>query len=613
MLQCSEEEMRALSALSRSPALKRRLLSAATPLKQGDLVPLAGQFYRVLAPAGAGMTAQVYAVESLADDQRFALKQLRAPLPFLCRLLSLEQQLAQLLEACEIVAAPVLAASDSSLLKPWYGQPTLQRLLLEAPLSPEQQTALETKLQQAAQFYQQSGWVLDLSPKNLCWCAPDWLLLDSGPKIHRSDWEALLKNPDRDSYHALIASKLHSTESRPSVLDRSLPEPALVLSGQIFLDFLYQWFPLDAQAEPDFFYAHAENPPQQRGILYRACPDFELATDHLPANRPRNRWLEARARALLRAPDTEPPAPELWAPAHTPLSFGELLRCGGNPALILPRSRLCVTPYRHWSDLQDPELKHAPTDIYCHEPLLFESALHLGGEQFELSPCPEQAFLDVLAIPGSATSERVLLILPGFRATPEAALPLIEALERQHSASLYLVACMGLYNTFGQKLLGGGSGELCLLWHLLEFLRLRWHCRAVSVIAASYACLAPVLLAGVHPLIEALVLDSPVRWPMNLLFALGRCHGQTPEQLQHRLQTAGLPAQAFESRLDLPADFPLRILHPHQDRFTTLCGRLEAPDLVFYSGSHAACLRHDAVRKGIPGAAQDALNAFFQR
>ncbi|MGE3724437.1 MAG: hypothetical protein AB7I41_02730 [Candidatus Sericytochromatia bacterium] len=190
--------------------------------------------------------------------------------------------------------------------------------------------------------------------------------------------------------------------------------------------------------------------------------------------------------------------------------------------------------------------------------------------------------------------------MPGFRAKPEAALPLLAALQAGGLEGRFLIAYLGGHNPQGQRLLGGGVLETQLLWYLLEYLAQYWQCPGLTLMAASYACISAVLLSGVHPLIERLVLDSPVKRPMDLLFYLGQCHGVSPQTLQAELAKGGLPDQPFEQALRLPQGFPHLVLHPQQDKFTQICGRLDGENTAFYSGKHAASLRHDTWRKGIP-------------
>lgn len=601
----SPQELAVLSALSRSDALKQQILARSPARQAGEYLPLGKDLHQILAPAGAGMTSWVYRVRSRADGAIRALKQLRFPIAYLKQLLALEAGVAELLaQESELAVAEVLAASETALLKRWVAGVTLQALLAEGQVLVKQKAALVAALRVAARFFHEQGLLLDLSPKNLAWEGQRWCLLDAGPKIHRSDYEHLLREPTWEHWLDFFSARIQSAESRPSVLSRSVSVLKHGAGPEVFVNHLYIWLPLDPEPQPGYFFARIQAAASQSDMLLQSEP-LRWHEGLVPTWLKGNPWLEWLARSAKDAvvPSESPPA--LWRPSQSPLSGAELMRFLRSPVGFFSPPRLSVKPYRHWSDLEDPHLGHRPTDIYCQDPLPMDRHLlpsHLSSLTLSLSPDPETLFLDVCLIPSQKQgSEQILLILPGFRAAPEAAWPLIARLEEQAPASLYLVARMGMRNAQGQALLGGGVAETCLLWYLLDYLQQAWKSQGLILMAASYATIPAILLAGLHPLIQGLILDSPVCRPMDLLFWLGESYAESPAHLRTQLTQAGLPACPFELRLNLPEGFPCQVFHPQTDRFTQICGRLEGPGpTCFYPGSHAASLRHDTVRKGIP-------------
>ncbi len=634
-LKLSEEQLGLLSAVVKSPRLKQQLLAASVVLPVGTCLPLGRQFYRVLAFAGAGLIGSVYRVQACDGEQIYALKQIRASVAFLRQLLATEAEVAALLQAAGWSVAPVLATSETMLLKGWVSGPTLQALLMAQTQTQIQTVAVEKLLKLAADFYRQKGYLLDLSPKNLVWQESHFCLLDTGPKIQPSPFAQLLLKPDWQQYLAYFSPKLNQAESRPSVLSLNLPEPELRRVYEVFLEPLLTWLPVDAEPLP--FFAQSLSGPQAE-IPFRSktnlAAGLEIATDYRLPLRAQNPLLLDLA-MQRRQDNASLFLPEIWPAGSSPLALQDCLQNGLNRGLTqafnqrLNRSpsetaepvrispRLQVMPYRHWSDLAQPEGGHRPTDIYCHDPLPMDldfaerylsQAQNMRHFRLSLSPWPERAFLELLVVSVGAC-ERTYLLLPGFRAKPEAALPLVAALQAGGLEGRFLIAYLGGQNPQGQRLLGGGVLETQLLWYLLEYLTQFWLCPGLTLMAASYACISAVLLSGVHPLIERLVLDSPVKKPMDLLFYLGQCHGVSPQALQAELAKGGLPEQPFEQALRLPQGFPHLVLHPQQDKFTQICGRLDGENTAFYSGKHAASLRHDTWRNGIP---QDCLDALLQ-
>lgn len=615
----SPEELAVLSALSRSDRLKQQVLKSSPPVPVGHYLPLGHSVYQIQALAGSGMTSWVYRVVAHTGGKPLALKQLRFPLAYLKQCLALEAAVATTLaSASELAVAEIIARSDTALLKRWVGGQTLQALLCTAQVLPAQQTALEAALQLAADFFHRYGLLLDLSPKNLAWDGQRWCLLDAGPKIHRSDYEALLQDPTWERWLAFFSERIHSPVSRPSVLERNGNEVLSAERSDAFLNHLYMWLPVDPEPPAQYFFARIQASARQGDILLRRQGhDVVWASNLDPPWLADNPWLTWLARQRLASTDTPLSPPVFWSSSESPLHTAELLNFLEKPQGYFQAPRLQVRPYRHWSDLEDPQQGYQPTDIYCQEPLPMERhhLPPLHAITYTLSPDPGTLILELVIVPSQkSASDQVLVLLPGFRAAPEAAFPLIACLEEKSPVGAYVVVRMGLRNQWGQALLGGGVVETCLLWYLLDYLQQAWKCQRLILMAASYATIPAILLAGIHPLIQGLILDSPICRPMELLFWLGQRANISPSQLCFQLSQVGLPARPFALALHLPAGFAYRIFHPHTDRFTQICGRLEgAEPTCFYPGPHAASLRHDTVYKGIPTPLLEGLTHFLRQ
>ena len=158
-LKLSHEQLGLLSAVVKSPRLKQQLLAASVVLPVGTCLPVGKELYRVLAFAGAGLIGTVYRVQASDGEQIYALKQIRASVEFLRQLLATEADVAHLLQAAGWSVAPVLAASETALLKKWVSGPTLQALLMAQTPTQIQTVAVERLLSQAADFYRQKGYL----------------------------------------------------------------------------------------------------------------------------------------------------------------------------------------------------------------------------------------------------------------------------------------------------------------------------------------------------------------------------------------------------------------------------------------------------------------------
>ncbi|MGE3724438.1 MAG: hypothetical protein AB7I41_02735 [Candidatus Sericytochromatia bacterium] len=417
-LTLSSEQLGLLSAVVKSPRLKQQLLAASVVLPVGTCLPVAEQLYRVLAFAGAGLIGSVYRVQALDGEQNYALKQIRASVAFLRQLLATEAEVTRLLQQAGWAVAAVVAQSETALLKSWEAGPTLQALLMTEAATPVMTAAVEKMLGQAADFYYSKGYLLDLSPKNLLWQQTHFCLLDTGPKIQPSPYAELLLKPDWQQYLAYFSPKLKQTESRPSVLSLNLPEPSLQVLHQVFLEPLLTWLPVDAEPLP-FFAQTLEGP--QADLLFRiesspagASLELETAADYTRPLRGQNPLLRALAQQVTKQ-TSGLLLPEVWPAGSSPLALQDCLQNGLKQGLnaawqsdaaepLQISARLQVLPYRHWSDLAQPEGGHRPTDIYCHDPLPLD--LHFAETylsqvphfRLSLSPWPERAFLELLVV-----------------------------------------------------------------------------------------------------------------------------------------------------------------------------------------------------------------------
>ncbi len=645
-LKLTPRQLRLLSAVQRSPALKQQLIAATQVYRPGTHLRCGKRFFEVKKAVGAGLVGCVYLVTEVNSGQSWALKQARNDFAFFREALRLEALVASCVGQnpdAALQSVPVLDLSGHHLFKAFCPQPTLQSILHSGHPDSRQRDTLEAALKQAAGYWHKHGFLLDLSPKNLCWNNTAWLLLDSGPKMHRSPFEEVLEQGRWTDYMQYVEGKLHSARSEPSVLAIK-PDAQAAPSRQLaFVRDWWGWFPEDPSPEPDFFFVDIDDSLPEDELLFLAeqisdsgTYQFQ-ATDHPWSTHPLiqqlaiGQWRQQfPTYPLFNLPnqtidlplnaDSEPLSWNQFVTGLTPSGLGYALQ-QITPSESLPLPRLTVRPYAHWRDLLTPGNQHRAVDIYCQEPLedpdsldalpsgLTETRLNLPGLPPELhaelsliGPGPEQSPI---------LSQRAILLIPGFRASRRACYALIETLWRSGLKTQFLIAHLGVRNHQNQLLVSGGRWESILLWNSLEYALNCLDIRQVDLVAASHGALGAWLLACLHPAVDRLVLDSPVIRPMHFLAHLALARNENIDELQVELRQKGLPWRPYEVFTQAPQQLKILTLKAEQDTFANLCGSLPVGRTVVYQGRHAATLRHDSRRLGLPQSCVDALLEFL--
>lgn len=646
-LRLTPRQLRLLSAVQRSPALKQLLIASTRVYDPGTHLRCGSRQFEVEAAVGAGLIGCVYRVRELSSDRSWALKQARGSFAFFREALRLERLVADLVGQhpdAPLQSVPVLDLSEHHLFKAFCPQPTLQSIMHGSSLSPLQRDTLEAALRQAADYWQHQGLLLDLSPKNLCWNGQAWLLLDSGPKLHRSAFEDVLISATWADYLRHVDGKLHTAHSQPSVLSVKASLQSAIPSQLAFVRDWWAWFPEDPEPEPDFFFVDLDHklPEDELLLLAERHQDAYLITptDHPWSAHPLLRRLAAgswqrqfpaelpltgleQADRLPLAEHSEPLSWGQFVTGLTPTGLGRALQTL-TPPETLAWPTLSVRPYAHWRDLLTPGNAHQAVDIYCQEPLedpdalqalpagLIETHLQLPGLSSrlhaEISVIGPDPALQPL---GRQTSQRAILLIPGFRASRKACYALIEALWHGGLDAQFLIAHLGVKNADDQLLVSGGRWESMMLWNTLEYALSCLDIRHVDVVAASHGALGAWLLACLHPAVGRLVLDSPVIRPMRLLAHIAAARGEDMTEIQARLRAQGLPWQPYEVFTRPPARLEILTLKAEQDAFAELCGSLPVGRTLVYQGRHAATLRHDSRRRGLPQSCIEALLDFL--
>lgn len=651
-----------VSAIVKSPALKRALIAATATLAPGTRLRIGERTLVTDELLGSGLIGVVYGVTDIDSGEALAYKRPRARLAYFREALELERQTAAALLARggELEVCPVLAADPRlGLLKRLERGATLARAMVAASVTPAQREALLAALRIAGRLLRSEGLLLDLSPKNLCWRPAGregrgaWVLLDAGPKVHKSSFSALLDEPSWRAYATHFADKLAATggASEPSALSGTAPHRWEVRpAGWAFLRGIWRWFPLDDRVDRDAFLADVEPEQADDEVIYLAGVEPEggalvgrphrhaprwLAEDRLVQRLAIATWperafpegCEAAAAPALRLEVRRDGGQWLCDDVRTPLGLEQLaaeveglafcrgLRQLAGAAAPLPAPTLRARSYGHWSDLALAASENAPLDLFCHEPLPMDrgaaEALVAEAATFHASlPTVEASrFGELHVVAGAPASSRGVLLVPGFRAAAEAALPLAQAL-RSRGVDAHLVAAyLGVRSADGGALVSAGRFEAPLLLDAVDYMVACLGVERVTIIAASQGVFGAVIAAQHHPWVDSLVLDTPLARPLGLVEHFCRLQGRDFDAARAELAVGGLLERDFE--LPAPSRRHLRtlVLRRDDDRFVDLCGALRCPNAreLTYRGAHAQTMRHDTVQRGVPDRCAEAI------
>ena len=633
----SSEQLSLLSSITKNPVLKRRMISSTVSYPKNSVVRLGGELYTIEKPLGSGLVAVGYLAIHQETGAQVVLKIPRGRFGFFKESIRIESEVIQVLESLQsLVPASLIFGESRGLVKKFYAQETLSRSLSRGVVSVRQKEALLDVLREAFQVYLNYGFILDLSPKNLVW-DNQWILLDGGPKIHKTDFLKLLESPDWNRYVHYFLPKLEKGQSQPSVLSGSVVSKPIRADRVVFVGDWWEWFPYDLDLDRDYFFVEIDEQIIESGMLLQA----ELETGQV-------RILPGASRRLIRNPlifdcafksfsnlfsesilknpnpvelkrapewdDVEgidkkwdhknPLSLKMLAAESGPYKGGKLLRKLVDCEQI-PRPTLRVREYGHWSDIIEKPNEYQPTDLYCHQPLEFITKSSIAWKTFEkkafrVSPVVREGAICELTCFPAGSSSRAILLVPGFRAPQRAMFPLVKILMNEGVKGLFCLCRVGVNNNDDQPLVTSGRWETPLLWSAIDFITDGLGAKEVVVISASHGTIASLLVSELHPDVSTLIMDSPVKYPLRILEVFQKLRGKTLSELLPKLRECHLPEE-FE--LELPAQKNLRILTMRpkaKDQFLEFCGDLQAENSFLYDGPHAATMRHDSDSRGIP-------------
>ncbi len=619
-----------LSAITRSPKLKRTLIEATTSLQPGTSLPVGEAHHITLGPViGAGLVGVAYLARPAEQGGAppWVYKRARARFGYFEQALSHELEAARQIERLTAIQpAQIVARSRFALLKRYHPEPTLLALLKRNQTTEKQRGSLVAALSEAEQLREDCGLILDLSPKNLCWTASGWVLLDAGPKIHTSTFSQVTRAPSWRAYLSHFQAKIDAAGERsmPSALSVPSQEPSGGYARWVFLDDLYRWFPEDPAVDLKHFFVDLIEGPEPEILMDGAQQRGALKA----------RTLRAPHGLLQRAAQdawpgelswSEPPPPitalsdgqPLSLPAlmsqMQPLGFGKALQQAPSKAPPLALPSLKVQLYDHWTQLGRPDKRLVSTDVFAHDPLPGQYTELPGSHPIEIGSQDDGRFAK-LYLRQAGKRPVAIVLVPGFRAPAEAATALCLALIERGLTGLFAPAYVGYRNTFGQALVSAGRWESIMLMTAIDHLIERYEVERVQLVAASQGTIGAMIAAQLHPAVSHLVVDSPFRHPLSLLEYLAEKKGEDYAQTLQKLAKHNLPHHPFELRMPQRPGLRTLALQRRRDRFIQICGALEFSEeqTVYYEGRHAQSMRHDSGEQGVPDTCVNAIYAFLQ-
>lgn len=604
------------------------MIASTTVLENGTVVQVNQETLALTDQLGSGLIGVVYKAKSIKSGQVFAYKRARARFNFFHQVLEIEKKVADLLsQASSLKPARILEFTSNSLLKEFHPEPTLQSLLLENKLTSKQKSTLVAVLEEAAEINHKYNFILDLSAKNLAW-KNSWILLDSGPKSHVTDFSKVLKDPTWDNYVSYLQEKTTKQKiSAPSVLSKKVDDQKILAENFFFVQDWWLWLPFDEEVPANYYYITIDENQKETEIIFSLNltekiikPVSQAAQEFLT-----NPILQQTALAtwqkqypeikvsLQKVHDTafsplslssKPINLATIASQAYPLAMAKALKTFVDKKEFLEQPTLTVNSYTHWSDLLTNKKDFLPTDIYCHIPLhtsLKWTNQFLSQTPYFVTTPPnihKDALCELICIP-SENTDRAIIFLPGFRASAKAAIPLIARLKEKGLEAMCIAAQIGAFNPQRQLLLTGGVWESLLLWQIIDYAIDCLGVKEVDIIAASYGAIAAAIVAQTHPLVKRLVLDSSVIKPYDLLIYLSKIQGFEPEEMLKKAKEHRL-GEPFEVTMPKRKGLSTLTMRPLNDRFMDICGHLYLDKTFFYDSGHAATMRHDIENKEIP-------------
>jgi hypothetical protein len=640
-LRLTSGQLALFSSVTRSDTLKREMIGATELLPAGTCLRVGERMLRLGRQLGSGLVGVVYEAWCQDTGERLALKRARAHFHTFRESFRLERAAAEVLSSLSALRpARVVDHAPHVLIKEFLAADTLQALLIRGEVSSRQREALVHALRETAEVNARLGFLVDLSPKNLCW-QDGWVLLDSGPKTHVNDYSAVLDAPSWEQYVGYFERKgsVKRGDSAPAVLSRERArEDVPQARSYAFVRDWWMWIPYDAQVQPERYFVSVDEQQPEDEALFRVDWERGGALEPAPGGDARlksSELVRACAVAAWRRQHPRMALPSGALPSRSlpaelgplslaalaaevePLGLGRALKAAVSERERLEVPRLRARPYKHWTALGRGGNEHRATDIFCHEPLPAEQgalgALLAGRRHWRVSvPLSrgEGPFCELLCIP-VGNCQRALLFIPGFRAAHEAQAPLASELVERGVEGLYVLAYLGVRNPEGQALVTSGRWESVLLWNAVDCLTECLGTNEVVLVSASHGAVGSAVVASLHPRVVGLSMDSGIERPLELLLKLAEWRGESTEGALGELQAQHLP-RPFQLKAPVREGLRTLALQPLKDSFVSVCGELSAGHVIRYEGAHAATMRHDSPDKGVPRLCVEALQAFLE-
>jgi hypothetical protein len=634
-LRLNENQIRLLSSIQKSSLLKKQIIENSLALQPDLEIRIRNEFYKIISKLGSGLISNVYCVKDQINGSTYALKHARADFEFYRQSLLCEKNVSELIEkTCNhLKVAKCIAIENIFLLKELCAFPTLQQLLFDDNVTSIQREKLEYSLEECSFLFENYGVLIDLSPKNIAWNGLNWILIDSGPKIHRSDFEEVLKIKTWESYYNYIKENIKHGDSKPSVL--SLPCETEIHLGKemIFVKDWLLWLPLDDNPDFDFFYVKQdqkvlsdealiklslENNSYENNFKKYIHPLFQFLAraawqnNFQIENTPKCldfSWEELSINESSYPIDINSFVSEIGG-----IHLGKFLKLANKNQSFLPIPTLKTKSYNHWKDLLDPNYAHTTCDIFDNEPLEFDASSvdSLSRRKIEI-PLGREFLYANIEIIGEINSKRAILLLPGFRATIESSFALIHELKKQQINDQFIVAQLGVKNRDGELLVSAGCWESILIWEVFEYCFNYLNFDKIDVLAASHGAIGGWIASCLHPRINKIVLDSPLLYPLKILREISKYRKESEEEMENELKRNGIPFENFKMFQNPPSSLQIITMLPVKDNFIDLCGKMTFGKQITYNGGHASTLRHDSLKKGIPQICTDSLVEFLKQ
>jgi hypothetical protein len=638
LFRLSERQLRLLSSIHHSSFLKKKLIESTHVLLKGRTIHVSGDYYHIDELLGEGLIGTVYKVTRSSDQCTFALKQTRADFSFYRESLRLEDEVSKYVKqhAKHLKVIHIHTTEGCFMLKDLCSLPTLQQIIFNNTLSECHISSLEMVLSDCAVLFRKKGVLLDLSPKNIGWDGNNWFLIDCGPKLHSSPFEKVLQTCKWDDYLSFYGSRVHTPNSEPSVLSEDVSTISFTAKEMVFVKDWLEWFPLSDHFVLEYFYVDVNDNREEDEFLYIAGKDdngYSIFRQSKQAAHPLIRFI-AIEKWKKEFPEIPPPSnlqfdwhelplneesePITWnefLAEITPIGLGKSVKelCGVQSPMKAPT--LSTKEYKHWKDLFSKPNEHQVVDIFCHKPLETEPISPVkAARKLSLKIPFRQPFLfaniDVYTV---SESDKLRLILPGFRATNESAHALVNELIRKKVGGSFLLAQIGAKNPQGQMLVTAGRWELVMLWEIIEYCSNYLKKKDIEIIAASHGAIAAWLIACMHPSVKKIILDSPLLNPLQLLSEIAKFRKEEEEVFKETLRQHGMPHVNYRMFENPHQDLHVLSMRPEKDLFMDLCGNLNVGKRVVYQGGHASTLRHDSSHKGIPSICVDSIVDFLSK